>query len=200
LRDSLSGGAPDYAFNFGFQGVIPVTGNWSSPLEAAELAAPGAEAAPITDADLIPIVQEATARWTDAGIDAGLLSSVDVIVADLSGNQLGLASGNRVVIDADAAGHGWFVDETPWDDVEFGAAGNGDLVAATGTSAASRMDLLTAVMHELGHVLGYSHESEGIMDDTLPLGTRRLLLEDLDWSLDGDGYAADAIDRAFASL
>ena len=34
-----------------------------------------------------------------------------------------------------------------------------------------RMDLLTLLEHEIGHVLGYEHEESGVMIDTLPAGT-----------------------------
>ena len=34
------------------------------------------------------------------------------------------------------------------------------------------MDLLTAVMHEFGHVLGRDHERDGVMEETLITGTR----------------------------
>jgi len=34
------------------------------------------------------------------------------------------------------------------------------------------MDLLTAVEHELGHVLGRDHEAGGVMAETLSVGTR----------------------------
>ena len=44
--------------------------------------------APITDADLAPIVDEAIARWTDTGVDTSVLSGVDVVVADLQGDFL----------------------------------------------------------------------------------------------------------------
>lgn len=35
------------------------------------------------------------------------------------------------------------------------------------------MDLLTAVMHEMGHVLGLGHEHHSLMDDELAAGVRR---------------------------
>ena len=49
-----------------------------------------------------------------------------------------------VQLDATAAGFGWFVDPTPANDSEF--AGRKPPPAG--------MDLLTVVMHELGHELG----------------------------------------------
>ena len=65
-------------------------------------------------------------------------------------------------------------------------------------------------MHELGHVLGHAHDKGGLMDDTLPLGTRRLppdgfgaILDDLD-RLDDlqqhEDVDAELIDETFASL
>jgi predicted Zn-dependent protease len=54
-------------------------------------------------------------------------------------------------------------------------------MATADSEAAGRMDLLTVVLHELGHVLGLGHGDEGtLMDDTLSVGTRRVW-EDLDW-------------------
>lgn len=77
-------------------------------------------------------------------------------------------------MDRDAAGFGWFVDPTPGDDVEFAVQLDAYSLAADQDSpAALRADLLTTVMHEFGHVLGYDHADEGLMDDLLPLGTRR---------------------------
>ena len=120
------------------------------------------EAAYLTDDDLAPIVEEAIARWTDAiGIDdrlVALLHEVTFEIADFRDLTLGQATTDTIYIDADAAGYGWFVDETPWDDVEFTVADS---------DVGERMDLLTVVMHELGHVLGYDDLKEAKTPDAL---------------------------------
>lgn len=40
-------------------------------------------------------------------------------VSDLADDALGLQHGQDIWIDATAAGHGWFVDSSPSDDLEF---------------------------------------------------------------------------------
>jgi hypothetical protein len=90
-----------------------------------------------------------------------------------------LTLGGTIWLDTDAAGYGWFLDGTPEDDAEFTIAlREGERRAENGSSAAGRMDLLTVVMHELGHVLGLadlrSAGSRGdLMYETLPTGVRR---------------------------
>ena len=59
-------------------------------------------------------------------------------LADLPGNQLGIGNARQIVLDADAAGHGWFIDTTPLADEEFDATGR-----ATTSAAAHRIDALT---------------------------------------------------------
>jgi hypothetical protein len=101
------------------------------------------------------------ARWQAAGAAAG---GVDVRVADLGGATLGLAVGRTIWLDDDAAGWGWFVDPTPGDDSEFTTPGD--------QGEQRRIDLLTVLEHELGHLLGREH-GDGVMAETLSAGERR---------------------------
>ena len=135
----------------------------------------------ITDELLSPIVKEAVARMAaDTGVAAAeLTAGVTVSIADLPGNLIGRTVGRCIEIDATAAGYGWFVDQTPGDDVEFAwDADAAERTALPGSEATGRADLLTAVMHELGHILGLkSSQEHDLMNVSLPLGTRRLLDE-----------------------
>jgi cyclophilin family peptidyl-prolyl cis-trans isomerase len=153
----------------------------------------------LTDAMLQPIIIEAERRLTAAtGIDvAAAMSGVSVNVADLSGSMLGEAAGNSIYISRNAAGYGWFVDSTPADDSEFtDSLGSYALAASSESPAANRVDLLTTVMHEMSHLLGYDHsDSLDLMNATLLLGERRLL--------DGSFLPfaeSHAVDNVFASV
>ncbi len=120
----------------------------------ANVSGPGTSGPALTVSDLDPVLEEAARRWSAVRDDApGVLSTVDVSIVNLPGNRLGAASGSRILIDADAAGHGWFVDATPHSDTEYLALPGQELIASL-EPARQRMDLLTVVMHEMGHVLG----------------------------------------------
>jgi hypothetical protein len=130
----------------------------------------------LTQNALAPIVAEAIARWRAAGLpaqDVSRLAGLNVQVADLPGPCLGVASADGVLIDKDAAGYGWFIDQTPNDDSEFTQLSNHRLAALPQNAAQEHVDLLTTVMHEMGHVLGYDHDAgDDLMSATLPLGVR----------------------------
>ena len=102
------------------------------------------------------------------------LAAAEVTVADLPGLVLARNNGTQIEIDRDAAGHGWFVDNTPAEDSEFDANGR----ALTGSGADSDIDLMTALMHELGHVLGFEHGDSTIMAASLTTGVRSVDVND----------------------
>jgi hypothetical protein len=122
-----------------------------------------------------PLLTEAATRWQAVRPDAASLCNIDIRIADLGGTTLGLASGHTIWLDDNAAGWGWFVDPTPWDASEFTTPGN--------QGEQSRMDLLTTLAHEIGHLLGHDHEQDGVMADTLGLGVRHMP-DTIAWSLD----------------
>src|SRR5262249_57555720 len=74
----------------------------------------------------------------------------------------------------------WFVDRGAAGDAAFnGLVGGQELLAASGSAASGRMDLLTVVEHELGHVLGLSDldpqaTPHDLLTTTLAPGVRRL--------------------------
>jgi hypothetical protein len=142
----------------------------ATPLHAASVGA-GAEA--VSQSDVDAIVAAALSRFAAAGLSDSALSdltSVQVSVGDLGGTYLGLAGGNVVRIDDDAAGNGWFVDATPLDDVEFDTTDSGTQARATSGLALGRTDLLTVVMHELGHHLGLADLDPNSVSDNLMTG------------------------------
>ncbi|MGE4428935.1 MAG: hypothetical protein AB7G37_20975, partial [Solirubrobacteraceae bacterium] len=97
--------------------------------------APGA----LTQSILDEVVAAAIAQWITAYPDADL-SGVTVTVADLPAGWLGRTAGRTVTIDPTAGGVGW------------------SILAAPGDSTA-RYDLMTVVLHELGHALGYGDDA-----------------------------------------
>ena len=106
---------------------------------------------PLSQADLDLIVEAAVQRWVDAGVTLEQLASlrgVSVIADDLVGPYVASSSPGVIRVDSDGAGHGWFIDTTPFEDSEFEGTGT-RLTADEGGAAAGKIDLLTVIMHEL---------------------------------------------------
>ena len=102
------------------------------------------------------------------------LKNTKIEVADLPGKTIAKALPGTILLDVSAAGHGWFVDNTPWAHTEFHISGKTDWRARANSAAAERIDLLTTIYHELEHLQGHQHESSGLRKATLSPGTRRL--------------------------
>ncbi|MEB3829160.1 proprotein convertase P-domain-containing protein [Phormidium sp. CCY1219] len=140
-----------------------------------------AQATPLHSGELDRIADAAIARWgnTEFGQQHHQeLQNITFEIEDLSGAIVGQARGSQIFIDPTAAGYGWFADATPLDDTEFTAAGE-ELYADRNSMAFDRMDLLTVVTHEIGHVLGLadiegSDRAGELMHGSLVAGERRL--------------------------
>jgi hypothetical protein len=193
LRNENSSGPADAGvFLYGAANWSPVSGHLGGPtagaMGMAERAPAGARAATpgsgsLTEPQLQQTVSAALTRLQQAGVGGAVLTqlqSATYQVGQFAGPILGRAypQTQTVVLDANAAGYGWFVDPTPLQDEEFARDDTGALAALPGEPAAGRMDLLTVVLHEMGHLVGNGDlntatHPNSLMDDTLALGLRR---------------------------
>jgi hypothetical protein len=180
IRNIASAGSPDVSpFSYGGANWRPVAGSWTGVGGAPMRADPFESFVPdsadeLTQEQLNAAVTAALTRLQRTGIDAAtlaLLATADYRVGDLPGTMLGFASGSVATIDRHAAGRGWFIDATPLQDEEFDSSGT----ALAGTMAQGRMDLLTTILHEMGHVAGHDDQFTpgDLMYDLLSTSQRR---------------------------
>jgi uncharacterized repeat protein (TIGR01451 family) len=142
-------------------------------------ATPQAESDFLTAANLQPIVSAARQRWVQTGLTADQLAVLDSLrfeVTGLNGWYLGSSSNRVVRLDRRGNGHGWFIDSTPDDDREFAAA---TATRLSSVQLSRRVDLLSAVLHEMGHNLGLPDNyapaaRDSVMYGFLIPGERRL--------------------------
>jgi hypothetical protein len=66
----------------------------------------------------------------------------------------GLPIKATILIDDDANGVGWFLDSTPQENSEFQQGDGNYYIANPNNAAATKYDLLTAILHEMGHTFG----------------------------------------------
>jgi hypothetical protein len=145
--------------------------------QAADTGAPA-----LTAAELAPVAEQAVAAWAAllTPADVARLSAVQYHIGALGNGLLGLTvlGSTDVTIDATAAGYGWFVGAAVDNNPFALVVAPTELQAAAGSPAFGRMDLLTVVEHELGHVIGRDDLDaqavpHDLMTTTLATGTRR---------------------------
>ncbi len=148
------------------------------PQLAAGGEGPGAASA-LTPQELDPVLTAAIDDWAAAGLpeqDVAKLRGVTVQITNLPAGYLGgtAIGGSIMDLSANAAGYGWSIGTSSGDPVA-----PGDFLAGPSMVAAGHEDLLTVVMHELGHTLGLSDldpttSPTDLMAETLATGVRRL--------------------------
>ena len=173
--------------------VDETTDYGETPLETPTLPAGAID----DSTDLTAIVNEAVSRWEAADLEVignsgasdPTIPTPTVEIGHLEGGEVARTlTDGTVVLDPTAAGHGWFVDSTPTTDDDV---------------PADRIDLLTVIMHEMGHAMGLGHDivegSPDLMDDAVDPGTRigaptgtieAITLESSDQSKISEGLAA----------
>jgi hypothetical protein len=183
----------------GYAFVLPQA---AAPLPAVQ-AAPAGGLLPTQPASnrLYEFVNDAVRRLRVAGVLHSRLDSIinmRMVISDLPGRLLGLATNDKTTIDTDAAGLDWLIDATPSDDREFTWNRTSSVLSADATAESGRIDLLTVVTHELGYHLGLfdTYDTEGTTDlrfGRFEPGVRRLLSDSAIDSLLADPRELDEL-------
>ncbi|MEN3369734.1 MAG: hypothetical protein V7609_1877 [Verrucomicrobiota bacterium] len=137
----------------------------------------------LTQQKLDSIVATARARWESTGLtseQSTALQRLKFEVADLPSIYLGEADGNHIRVDNTAGGNGWFIDAKASSDALFAKDASGTRSYTDSASApAGRIDLLTTILHEMGHALGLpdtydAKDRDKVMYGFLTTGERRV--------------------------
>ena len=106
-----------------------------------------------------------------------VLERATITIADLPHGVAGAVDSHaRIQISRNGGGMGWYLDAQPDTSSEYAMNSIGTLGIAQEPEAQNRLDLLTVVIHEMGHILGLNDQptDSGIMSGYLPVGIRRL--------------------------
>jgi hypothetical protein len=118
--------------------------NGTSTITSVEYQSPTTLAADATSTNVA-----ALASWintTDLNSNA---AGITVNVANLAGAAIGQDTGTNITLDATAAGNGWYINTNPADNSQFLPTSDPNVwIAAPGSAAAGKMDMLSVLLHE----------------------------------------------------
>jgi hypothetical protein len=116
---------------------------------------------PLNVGSIEAILPQAIAIWQAAGFDVSAMKDVGIQVADLWSGSLAWSEHNMITFDRTAQGYGWSTDPSR-------------------APVAGQIDLLTVLVHEVGHQLGFdvNQDAGDVMDENLAPGVRRLGVAD----------------------
>ncbi len=151
--------------------VVVVESKQASPRSDVGAPAPTASGA-LTARELDILVATARTRWEASGLTSEQLAALRALrfeVSDLPAQRLGEADANVIRVSAHGAGLGWFVGDAE-SDRNFAKSNSTRRYTEPTDAAAGRVDLLTAILHEMGHALGLPDSYEAKDRDSLMYG------------------------------
>jgi hypothetical protein len=122
--------------------------------------------------------------WGAGGFDTAWPAGIDGRSGVVGASRLGMAAGNALWLDADAAGWAWLVDGMPWEGSAFTTPGD--------QGAQGQVDLGAVLADKTDRLPGSEHDADDRTAEALAAGTRRV-------PLSGSGQTdLAALDRVFA--
>jgi PKD repeat protein/DNA/RNA endonuclease G (NUC1) len=116
--------------------------------------------------------------------------------ASITGHDsFGHPNSGTLTLDIDGNGLGWFIDSTPWENSEFTQSLTSSAFKATqGSAAFGRYDLLTTILHEMGHLAGMISGNPAFDAHVQTLnGTKLFVGDDFSATLTPDGSHLDSL-------
>ena len=142
---------------------------------------PAAPSSPVANPSLVSsaLLQDVLSVWQSQLGPGSPTPNIQIVVASLPGDEIaestvtgfdadGRPDAGTITIDPTAQGVGWYVDSNPLADPEFTELSSDVYVAAPGSAAASKYDLFSALLHEVGHLEGFIAGWSGFDANVVP--------------------------------